>query len=194
MARQQAQRRVPPTDDLRPVPDDPPAPAPGQAPENTGDHFRQVRVELEAQDDPIDWARRRREEMIQDAGADDFGGDDLDIPDFFGDTIGGRGRMDDDSDVVETLAILGLCLVLAYLVYVRQARYDGNRPRHNVEQVPQLVPAAVPQQDVQEAAPAFVPAAPQAAVDQAVSAAPPVDDASREVPPVTSDEDERTSQ
>lgn len=166
MARQEARRRVPPADDLPPVQDEPPAPAPGQAPENTGEHFRQVRVELEAQDDPMDWARRRREEMMQDQG-DEFGADDLDIPDFFGDTIGGRGRNDDDSDFVETLAILGLCLVLAYLVYVRQARYDGNRPRQNANQVPQLIPAAPLAQEAQPAAAAAAAPAPPAATNDA---------------------------
>lgn len=156
MARQQGRRQVGPEDELRPpARDDPPSPAPGQTAETTGQTLRQARVELEAQDDPMEWARRRREDMMQDAG-DEFGADDLDIPDFFGDTIGGRGRNDDEGDFVETLAILSLCLVLAYLVYVRQARYDGARPRqaNNANLQPQPIAAerAAPPPGVQAAA------------------------------------------
>lgn len=106
MARQQAQRQIqhqegpggqPQIDVL------------GQTtPQPAIDATQQARVALEAQDDPIDWARRRREGLTlqQDELADD-----LDIPDFFGDTIGGRGRSGGD-DLLETVAIIGLCLVL----------------------------------------------------------------------------------
>lgn len=182
MARQQARQHVGPEHDLRPPQGEPPSPAPGQAPENNGQTLRQARVELEAQDDPMEWARRRREDMMQDVG-DEFGADDLDIPDFFGDTVGGRGRMDDDGDFVETLAILGLCLVLAYLVYVRQARYDPARARQilNPNQVPQLVPAA-------EADAGPIPPAPEQVVEQ--PALPDVNEEAAAVPRVTSDEDE----
>lgn len=69
-----------------------------------------VRAAMEAQDDPVAWARQRREEMLLREQQDEFA-DDLDIPDFFGDTIGARGGEGSD-DLLETLAIVGLCLVL----------------------------------------------------------------------------------
>lgn len=180
MARQQARREVGPEFDLRPPQENPPAPAPGQAPDTNGQTLRQARVELEAQDDPLEWARRRREDMVQDVG-DEFGADDLDIPDFFGDTIGGRGRNDDEGDFVETLAILSLCLVLAYLVYMRQARYDRARPGQvvNPNQVPQLIP------------PVEAGIVPPAVVAQAEEPVPPqIDNVTNNMPRVTSDEDE----
>ena len=76
--------------------------------QQTADAAQQARAAMEAPDDPVDWARRRREDLMlqQDELADD-----LDIPDFFGDTIGGRGRKGGD-DLLETVAIIGLCLVL----------------------------------------------------------------------------------
>lgn len=121
MARQQAQKQIqqqearagqaPPADNAQSRPSQL---DPTQA--------QDVRAALEAPDDPVEWARRRREDMLQ---QDDLA-DDLDIPDFFGDTIGGRGR-DGGDDLLETVAIVGLCLVLGWLVYIRQARYDGAR-------------------------------------------------------------------
>ena len=94
-----------------------------------------ARARMEAQDDPVDWARRRREEIAreQQLREDDLA-DDLDIPDFFGDTLGGRGAGGDDDDFLETLAIVGLCLVLGWLVYIRQARYDGARAQQRQEE------------------------------------------------------------
>lgn len=181
MARQQARREVGPQDDLQPPRDDPPSPAPGQTPETNGQTLRQARVELEAQDDPMEWARRRREDMLQDTG-DEYGGDDLDIPDFFGDTIGGRGRNDDEGDFVETLAILSLCLILAYLVYVRQARYDGARPRQAVDANPAPPPVAAEEAPVPPAMEAERPA------DNAVP--PQVEGGGSDMPRVTADEEE----
>lgn len=113
-------------------------PAPGQ--QATA---RDARAAMEAQDDPVDWARQRREDMLMQQREDELA-DDLDIPDFFGDTIGGRPGPGGD-DLLETLAILGLCLVLGWLVYIRQARYDGARARQ-----PQRAAAPVlnpPQED-----------------------------------------------
>jgi SEL1 protein len=122
MARQQAQRQIQ-QQEAR-VGQAPPVDAPARQGQLDPTQAQNARAALESQDDPVEWARRRREDMLQ---QDDLA-DDLDIPDFFGDTIGGRGR-DGGDDLIETVAILGLCLVLGWLVYIRQARYDGARAR-----------------------------------------------------------------
>ena len=96
MARQQAQRQIQQHD---------PVDAQTARPADT---TRQAQAELEAQDDPVDWARRRRGDMLQQHQPDDL---EDDIPDFFGDTAGARGGHGGD-DLLETIAIVGLCLVL----------------------------------------------------------------------------------
>ena len=92
---------------------------------------QRARADMEGNEDPVLWARRKRDEMILQAQQQEDLADDLEIPDFFGDTIGGRGVAGGD-DLFETLAIVGLCLVLGWLVYIRQARYDSARARRNV--------------------------------------------------------------
>jgi SEL1 protein len=143
MARLEAQRQIQAHEargEAGQVPHAAPA-APGQQPT-----ARDVRRAMEAQDDPVSWARQRREDMLMQQREEDLA-DDLDIPDFFGDTIGGRPGPGGD-DLLETLAILGLCLVLGWLVYIRQARYDGARAQRA-----QPVPAQQPpdQAEVQRA-------------------------------------------
>lgn len=115
-----------------------------------------ARAELEAPDDPVGWARRRREDLIQQANAQmDEERDELDLPDFFGDTLGARGGEGrEGDDVLETVAILGLCLVLGWLVYIRQARYDNQRAAaaavpQGQANPPRPTPGAVPETEEQ---------------------------------------------
>lgn len=124
MARQQAQRQIQRQEAAHDAVNNGQNNLPNQAhqhvdPQQHQDHpfsHQRARAALEAQDDPIEWARRQREDMIlqHQLQQDEMGGalvDDLDIPDFFGDTLGDRNGAGGD-DLVETLAIVGLCLVL----------------------------------------------------------------------------------
>lgn len=151
MARQQAQRQIdeqevaagvtPPSDTTAAVTTAESAAAAAAA-------AQRARAEMEGNEDPVLWARKKRDDMLLQAQQQEDIGDDLDIPDFFGDTVGGRGGVGGD-DLLETLAIVGLCLVLGWLVYIRQARYDGARARRTAAAA---VAAEAPDQNAEPAA------------------------------------------